>query len=66
MKKLIIIGTITFIFINSIVNAQWVQTTGAVGSTIRGIVVSSAGIFAGYSARYDSAGVIHSTDYGDS
>lgn len=64
MKRFIHIGIIILLLISSGTNAQWVQTSGANGSTIWGIAVNSAGVFACYTARYDSAGVIRSTDFG--
>jgi photosystem II stability/assembly factor-like uncharacterized protein len=53
-----------FMFCNVTSQAQWVQTSGANGSTIRGFAINGAGIFGCYTARYDSAGVIRSSDYG--
>lgn len=64
MKNFIYLIVIVFSLIYIDANAQWVQTSGANGSTIRGIAVNGTGIFADYTARYDSAGVILSTDSG--
>ena len=65
MKKFIFTGIILLTIINSGLNAQWVQTSGANGSTIKGFGVNGEGIFAAFNARYDSVGVILSTDFGN-
>ncbi len=65
MKKFIYILIIIFSLIYTDVNAQWVQTSGANSSTITGFGVNGAGIFAAFNARYDSVGVILSTDFGN-
>jgi Secretion system C-terminal sorting domain len=66
MKRFIFTGFIILILINSGVNAQWIQTSGANGSTITDFGVNGEGIFAAFNARYDSVGVILSTDFGNS
>ena len=64
MKNFIFFVIIIFSLVYTNSDAQWELTSGANGSTIRGFAVNDAGIFAGFTARYDSAGVILSTDFG--
>jgi hypothetical protein len=45
-------------------NAQWVQTSGAIGSNIECFTAKNSDIYAGYNDGVNSGGVIKSTNYG--
>ena len=65
MKRFFYIIIIVLSFIYSSANAQWLQTSGANGNTITGLAENGEGLFASVFARYDSAGVILSNDFGN-